>query len=120
MTRRKNEAQIARAQRMFRAGYTISAIAKLLHATDTTVHMWIDPEYPAKRLAQIKACQDKTRSKAKTYERRVKFDPKPEAAKPKPINWQPEIVDLRRRGFSKQAIAAQLRVPYRTVEEALR
>jgi DNA-binding NarL/FixJ family response regulator len=118
MTRPKNELQIARAQSMYREGYTFREIAKMMHVTDSTVHMWVDPEYRAKRIAQIRACpQVKPR---KAYLRKPADDPPVETPKPRPINWQPEIVDLRRRGFSKQAIAAQLRVPYRQVEEALR
>jgi transposase len=120
VSRQKNEARIARAQRMHRAGASFTAIAEALDCTVETAHMWVDPEYRHRRIAQIRAAQKIQPRKA--YIRKPADDP------PKPVAVDPrdkteimrQAIELKTRGYRAQAIAALLRVPYRAVEEALR
>jgi predicted transcriptional regulator len=122
MTRSKNEVRVAQAQRMYRAGKTIGEIARLLGVTETTAHMWADPAYRQKRLAQIRECQRiKRKPPSPISISKPEYDPKPAVVDPRdPEEIMRRAIELRMRGYRAQAIAALLRVPYRKVEEALR
>jgi hypothetical protein len=121
MTRSKNEVMIARAQRMYRLGFTIKAIAEAIGVANDTAHMYVDPAYREKRMAQIRAART-IKPKQPTSISKPEYDPKPAPV----VDPRDEgeimrrAIELRMRGYRAQAIAALLRVPYRKVEEALR
>lgn len=120
MTRPKNEVMIARAQRLYRLGFTIRAIAEAMGVCNDTAHMWVDPAYKEKRMGQIRAAQ-KPRQKKPTSISKPEFDPKPVVVDPRDGDEiVRQAIALKLRGYRAQAIAALLKVPYRKVEEALR
>jgi transposase len=120
VTRSKNEVMIARAQRMYRLGFTIKAIAEAIGVANDTAHMWVDPAYREKRMGQIRAART-IKPKKPTSISKPEYDPKPVVVDPRDeVEIMRRAIELRMRGYRAQAIAALLRVPYRKVEEALR
>lgn len=122
MTRSKNEVMIARAQRMYRLGFTIRAIAEAMGITPETAHMYVDPAYREKRMGQIRAAQKVKPKRSPLSVSKPEYDPKPAPA----VDPRDEgeimrrAIELRMRGYTAQGIAALLKVPYRKVDEALR
>lgn len=107
---KKSAERVAKAKELRAAGKSWNEISGVLGIAPQTAHAWCDETYNIKRI-ETKA---------------VRIEPPPEPVKkPKPgdrldpmIEYQ--VLDLKRRGYRAQAIAARLRIPYRVVEEALR
>jgi transposase-like protein len=105
------EERKAAARQMREQGYSFERIARLLSVSPTTVKFWFDPK-----------AEEKMRLKNGTGIQAHKFNSrKPVEAKQAPLEiGDAEIIDLARRGYGKQAIAAILKCPYAQVEKVLR
>lgn len=107
------EADKAAAARMRADGYSYDRIARVLGVSTPTVAIWLDPAAAerAREKNGVGQCHHKPPAAGKT-------EPKPKQERP--AIGEAEIIDLARRGYGKQAIAAVLRCPYRLVERVLR
>lgn len=103
------EADKEAAARMRADGYSYDRIARVLSVSTPTVAIWLDP-------AAAERAREKNGVGQKIHKQLV------EGQRPKQAPAQigeAEIIDLARRGYGKQAIAAVLRCPYRLVEKVL-
>lgn len=108
--------RITRAARRLRdQGLSYHAIGEQLHVGTMTIREWLNPELARKRKQEngvgVKIHQGVGATK-------------PEPVKPFKVDDKAarmrQVIELKARGYGNQAIAAQLRIPYRQVEEALR
>ena len=107
---KKSPERVAKAKELRAAGKSWNEISGALGISPQTAHAWCDESYNIKRVA-TKAL------KAEQAPQPVKR-PKPGDRLDPMIEYQ--VLDMKRRGYGSQAIAATLRLPYRLVEEALR
>jgi orotate phosphoribosyltransferase-like protein len=106
--------RITRAARRLRdQGLSYNAIGRALGVSNMSIREWLNPELARKRKQAngvgVKIHQNVGASKP---------EPKTEIGRAKDMIRQ--VIELKARGYGNQAIAAQLRIPYRQVEEALR
>jgi hypothetical protein len=131
MNDHQRQRRVNEARRLRGMGYTYEQVGDKLGFSGHTIHCWLDPEY-AERMRQSQR-NSRARQReigvgsavhskpSKAYIRKPADDP------PKPLavdhrdktEIMRQAIQLRRRGYKSQAIAAMLRVPYRSVEAAL-
>lgn len=107
---KKSAERVAKAKQLRAAGKSWNEISGVLGVSPQTAHAWCDENYNIKRIETKAVRAEPPREPIKRPQPGEKLDPM--------IEYQ--VLDLKRRGYRAQAIAAVLHVPYRVVEEALR
>lgn len=106
--------RITRAARRLRdQGLSYHAIGEQLHVATMTIREWLNPE-----VAEQRKQENGVGVKIHQGVGATKPEPKKESGRSQDTARQ--VIELKARGYGNQEIAAQLRIPYRQVEEALR
>jgi orotate phosphoribosyltransferase-like protein len=126
MNELQRKARVDRARRLRGEGLSYEQIGDKLGVAGHTIHCWLDADF----LAKTKESQRRSRAKMRAMGVGSACSSKPRAAALQAPPAAPSvddrrdrarrIVELKARGFSRQAIAARLRVPYLEIDEALR
>lgn len=113
---KKTPERVAEVRKLHAEGMSNKKIAAKVGISEMTVRYWLDPAVATK-------CREKNGHGVQTHKSNSKVTqpPKPVAVDPRDkTEIMRQAIELRTRGYRAQAIAALLRVPYRTVEDALR